>query len=72
MNNPPAFICHYYNHYFAHTAGGRMIGAKVSQVGCAATRAPPGFLLLLQRQRQVPQPGSLPAVSKHCPSRGGF
>lgn len=30
--NPPAFICHYYNHYFAHTAGGRMIGAKVSQV----------------------------------------
>lgn len=27
----PAFICHYYNFYFAHTAGGRMIGAKVSQ-----------------------------------------
>lgn len=32
VDNPPAFICHYYNHYFAHTAGGRMIGAKVSQV----------------------------------------
>jgi len=27
--DPPAFICHYYNYYFAHTAGGRMIGAKV-------------------------------------------
>lgn len=26
----PAFICHYYNFYFAHTAGGRMIGSKVS------------------------------------------
>ena len=22
----PKFLCHYYNHYFAHTAGGRMIG----------------------------------------------
>lgn len=28
-NDPPAFICHYYNFYFAHTAGGRMIGNKV-------------------------------------------
>jgi hypothetical protein len=28
-NDPPAFICHYYNTYFAHTAGGRMIGNKV-------------------------------------------
>lgn len=26
----PAFICHYYNFYFAHTAGGRMIGNKVA------------------------------------------
>ena len=26
----PAFICHYYNHYFAHTAGGRMIGKQMS------------------------------------------
>jgi heme oxygenase (biliverdin-producing, ferredoxin) len=26
----PAFICHYYNVYFAHTAGGRMIGKVVS------------------------------------------
>eukprot|EP00741_Cyanophora_paradoxa_P008063 tig00001253_g7802.t1 len=25
-NDPPAFICHFYNVYFAHTAGGRMIG----------------------------------------------
>ena len=30
-NNPPAFICHYYNFYFAHTAGGRMIGKQVSE-----------------------------------------
>lgn len=28
--DPPAFICHFYNTYFAHTAGGRMIGAKLS------------------------------------------
>jgi len=28
-SNPPAFICHFYNVYFAHTAGGRMIGKKV-------------------------------------------
>lgn len=28
--NPPGFVCHYYNHYFAHTAGGRMIGKRVS------------------------------------------
>lgn len=28
----PAFICHYYNFYFAHTAGGRMIGSKVGQM----------------------------------------
>lgn len=27
----PKFICHYYNHYFAHTAGGRMIGKKMSE-----------------------------------------
>ena len=26
----PKFICHYYNHYFAHTAGGRMIGKSMS------------------------------------------
>jgi hypothetical protein len=28
----PAFMCHYYNFYFAHTAGGRMIGKKMSSV----------------------------------------
>lgn len=28
--DPPAFICHFYNIYFAHTAGGRMIGTKVA------------------------------------------
>ena len=26
----PEFICHYYNFYFAHTAGGRMIGKQMS------------------------------------------
>ena len=26
----PTFTCHYYNHYFAHTAGGRMIGKQMS------------------------------------------
>eukprot|EP00983_Pelagomonas_calceolata_P082814 1156024-Pelagomonas_calceolata.AAC.3 len=30
--DPPTFICHYYNFYFAHTAGGRMIGSKMSQL----------------------------------------
>jgi hypothetical protein len=32
--DPQSFICHYYNYYFAHTAGGRMIGKKVRQSGC--------------------------------------
>lgn len=27
----PSFICHFYNVYFAHTAGGRMIGASIVQ-----------------------------------------
>lgn len=27
--NPQALICHFYNIYFAHSAGGRMIGRKV-------------------------------------------
>lgn len=26
----PEFVCHYYNFYFAHTAGGRMIGKQMS------------------------------------------
>ncbi|MED6179881.1 Heme oxygenase 1 [Stylosanthes scabra] len=26
-----AFICHFYNFYFAHSAGGRMIGRKVAE-----------------------------------------
>jgi heme oxygenase len=30
ISNPPKFICHYYNHYFAHTAGGRMIGKRMA------------------------------------------
>jgi len=30
QENLPGFICHYYNTYFAHTAGGRMIGKAVS------------------------------------------
>lgn len=29
--DPQAFICHFYNVYFAHTAGGRMIGRKVAE-----------------------------------------
>lgn len=28
----PAFACHYYNHYFAHTAGGRMIGRRMQEL----------------------------------------
>jgi len=27
--NVPAFICHFYNVYFAHSAGGRFIGKRV-------------------------------------------
>lgn len=30
--DPQAFICHFYNTYFAHTAGGRMIGKKVNNL----------------------------------------
>ncbi|KAG7649955.1 Heme oxygenase 4 [Arabidopsis thaliana] len=29
--DPPAFICHFYNINFAHSAGGRMIGTKVAE-----------------------------------------
>ncbi|KAK9828681.1 hypothetical protein WJX72_001504 [[Myrmecia] bisecta] len=31
-DDPQAFICHFYNIYFAHTAGGRMIGTKVASM----------------------------------------
>ena len=30
--SPPQFICHFYNVYFAHSAGGKMIGRKVSEM----------------------------------------
>jgi len=30
VRDPPAFLCHFYNQYFAHTAGGRMIGNQMS------------------------------------------
>lgn len=29
--DPEAFICHFYNIYFAHSAGGQMIGTKVKK-----------------------------------------
>ncbi|GAB4832865.1 Heme oxygenase 1 [Ancistrocladus abbreviatus] len=29
--DPQAFICHFYNVYFAHSAGGRIIGRKVAE-----------------------------------------
>jgi heme oxygenase (biliverdin-producing, ferredoxin) len=29
MKSVPEFVCHWYNHYFAHTAGGRMIGKQM-------------------------------------------
>lgn len=28
----PEFMCHYYNYYFAHTAGGRMIGKRMASL----------------------------------------
>lgn len=28
----PKFICHYYNYYFAHTAGGRAIGTRMAEI----------------------------------------
>ena len=28
----PAFACHYYNFYFAHTAGGKMIGRRMQDL----------------------------------------
>jgi heme oxygenase len=31
-NNVPKFMCHYYNYYFAHLAGGRMIGKQMSKL----------------------------------------
>lgn len=38
--DPPAFICHFYNVYFAHTAGGRMIGKKVFSCSLDAPTVP--------------------------------
>lgn len=32
--DPQAFLCHFYNVYFAHSAGGRMIGKKVINIFC--------------------------------------
>lgn len=34
-NDPPSFVCHFYNVYFAHSAGGRMIGKQVWCSECA-------------------------------------
>lgn len=31
-DDPPAFVCHFYNVYFAHTAGGRLIGTKMADM----------------------------------------
>ena len=31
VKDPQAFLCHFYNVYFAHSAGGRMIGKKVAE-----------------------------------------
>ena len=31
-SDPPAFLCHWYNVYFAHSAGGRMIGTQVGKM----------------------------------------
>jgi len=31
-SSPPEFVCHFYNVYFAHSAGGKMIGRKVSEM----------------------------------------
>lgn len=30
ITSVPEFVCHFYNFYFAHTAGGRMIGKQMS------------------------------------------
>jgi heme oxygenase (biliverdin-producing, ferredoxin) len=30
LTSTPEFMCHYYNFYFAHTAGGRMIGKQMA------------------------------------------
>lgn len=32
ISSIPEFVCHYYNFYFAHTAGGRMIGKQMSSL----------------------------------------
>lgn len=39
VDDPPAFVCHYYNYYFAHTAGGRMIGSKARFCCCFLSSA---------------------------------
>ncbi|KAG6741035.1 hypothetical protein POTOM_056519 [Populus tomentosa] len=39
--DPQAFICHFYNIYFAHSAGGQMIGRKVNNYYADITQCMP-------------------------------
>lgn len=32
VKEPYAFVCHFYNVYFAHSAGGRIIGKEVARI----------------------------------------
>ena len=38
VSSPPAFICHYYNHYFAHTGGCCLCLPSSSAAGCRGAR----------------------------------
>lgn len=67
-SDPQAFICHFYNTYFAHTAGGRMIGRKVSFVSyfsltknCMLFHC---LLVLLQGKKE--DTPSIPELSSHA------
>lgn len=65
--DPPAFICHFYNIYFAHSAGGRMIGRSHSLcLPCHQTFMLISALVIHSRQIDVPATPHLPKFIGNC------
>ena len=50
QSNIPRFMNHFYNHYFAHTAGGRMIGKKVRWLKSGIFPLPPRGVFFFVRK----------------------
>ncbi len=68
-SDPPAFICHFYNFYFAHTAGGRMIGNKVRSTGLLPAGARHRSVLCARQSAWSAV--ELTRCPRHCHAAGG-